>query len=272
MLWVMAAEPKESSRGRGIVIDPTVVGVGGAVALLGVVILAIFLWMVPTAAARETTSACRGIGGYEPFDRHIQADGRNEPQFHGSQILCPGGQPCRLPVVAPDFTAIDHNGKPVKLSDLRGKVVLLNFWASWCNVCAAEKPSLAGMASDLASGDFVVLTIASDRSWTDVIGAILHSLRGGGTLASGPEGQMAPTEEAKRAYNQAFPDGLPFSIWLDPPQGDANIGPITKAWGITAVPETALIDRKGNIRAYFANKRDWETPVAQTCLRSVLDE
>ena len=65
---------------------------------------------------------------------------------------------------------------------------------------------------------------------------------------------------------------MPFKVFLDPPDDDGNIGAIAKAWGIKAVPETALIDRDGNIRAYFVNKRDWSSGVAQTCLRSVLEE
>src|SRR6185295_4932767 len=82
--------------------------------------------------------------------------------------LCPGGLPCDVPVVAPDFTAVDYRGNKVKLSDYRGKVVLLNFWASWCGVCKSEKPSLAGMASDMQGKDFVVLTLASDHDFTAV--------------------------------------------------------------------------------------------------------
>jgi len=60
-------------------------------------------------------------------------------------------------------------------------------------------------------------------------------------------------------------------VLLDLPAGDENIGKITAAWGIKAVPESALIDRQGNIRAYFANKREWKSNVAQTCLRSMIE-
>ena len=81
-----------------------------------------------------------------------------------------------------------------------------------------------------------------------------------------------PLATALASYRQALPKGVPFQVFLDPPQGDDNIGQIAASWGIKAVPESALIDRKGNIRHYFVNKRDWQTPVAQTCLRSVIDE
>ncbi len=240
---------------QGIVIDPRVLLAGGLVAMIGVGLLAAFLWMVPSAAAREAVSACRGLRGFE----------RVAPE------LCPEGSTCQLPVPAPDFTAVDHQGKPVKLSDFRGKVVLLNFWASWCGVCKTEKPALAGMADDLAGRDFTVVTLASDHAWPEVLVATIQALAPSAKLPSSEGGEIA-LPAALDAYRRALPAGVPFKVYLDPPEGDGNIGKITASWGIKAVPESALIDRKGNIRAYFVNKRDWETPVAQTCLRSIIDE
>jgi len=237
---------------RGIVIDPRVMLVGGGVALVGVAMMVAFLWMVPTAAAREKRAACQGL----------QRDG----QTMLNPALCPNGGTCATPQPAPDFTAKDITGKDVKLSDLRGKVVLLNFWASWCGVCKTEKPALNAMASELASDDFVVVALASDHTWEDALTGVLESL----APTAVPEGK--PTMGGvNTAFRKALPNGTPFKVWLDPPPGDENIGKITASWGIKAVPESALIDRQGNIRAYFVNKRDWHSNVAQTCLRSVID-
>jgi thiol-disulfide isomerase/thioredoxin len=240
-----------SSSKHGVVIDPRVLLAGGAVATLGVIMLAAFLWMVPTAAERETKAACRGLRGDLPL----------------SPALC-GGAPCKLPVAAPNFTALDHQGKPVQLSDFRGKVVLLNFWASWCGVCKTEKPSIEKLANELGGDDLVVITLASDHQWSEVLLALVASLAPGTQL---PPGEVTMTS-ALDVYRRALPRGIPFKVFIDPPSDDGNIGAITKSWGIKAVPESALIDRQGNIRAYFVNKRDWSTPVAQTCLRSVLEE
>src|SRR5882724_1515719 len=123
-----------SGAGSGIVLDPRVLFVGGAVALIGVTVLGLFLWMVPTAAARELKAACGGLH---------KADDVINP------ALCAAGTSCTTPLPAPDFTAQDVTGKMVKLSDFRGKVVLLNFWASWCGVCKEEKPKLDAMASEM---------------------------------------------------------------------------------------------------------------------------
>lgn len=233
----------------GIVIDPTVMLAGGGVALIGIVMAALFLWMVPNAAAREAKAACTGLRSTGP-------------------ALC-NGEPCPLPMQAPDFTAYDNNGKPVTLKDFQGKVVLLNFWASWCGVCKTEKPQLYAMADEMASDDFVVIALASDRKWEDVLLAIVDALAPNVKL---PDEQEIPLAKALALYKEALPNGVPFKVFLDPPKGQGNIGAIAASWGITAVPESALIDRNGRIRAYFANKRDWESPVAQTCLRSVIDE
>jgi len=273
-LPVATALPKrpkgEAAEPRGVVIDPAVIGVGAGVAVLGLGVLALLLWMVPSAAAREGFSACRGLHGYDIMDRQV-VDGRVIQPDHGPMALCPNGKPCTVPLQAPDFVALDHDGKQVKLSDFRGKVVLLNFWASWCNVCKLEKPSLAGMAGDLQGDDFVVLTLASDRQWSDALVGLLHSLAEGAPPPRPDANGEVSLKSALTAYQQALPKGVPFQVFLDPPDDDGNIGAIAKSWGITAVPESALIDRKGVIRAYFVNKRDWESPVAQTCLRSVID-
>jgi thiol-disulfide isomerase/thioredoxin len=244
------AKPREVERPRGIVLDARVLAVGGGVALLGVAVLALFLWMVPTAAARELTAACRGL----------HAEDQLNP------ALCPNGQACALPSPAPDFTAKDITGKDVKLSDFRGKVVLVNFWASWCGVCMTEKAGLNQMAGELANGDFVVIALASDHAWEDALTGVLDALAPQAVPAGKPT--MA---SVSAAFRRALPNGTPFKVLLDPPPGDENIGRITAAWGIKAVPESALIDRQGNIRAYFVNKRDWQSPVAETCLRSVID-
>jgi thiol-disulfide isomerase/thioredoxin len=238
---------------RGIVVDPRTLIVGGCVAAVGVTVLVFFLWMVPHAAVREAHAACAGLGSQPPINAKV----------------CPNGGTCTYPIPTKDFTAYDNNGKPVHLTDFRGKVVLLNFWASWCGVCKTEKPHLQQMAAEMAGKDFVVIALASDRNWSDVLLALVDALAPNVKL---PSGKDIPLSDALRAYQLGLPAGTAFKVLLDPPKGDDNIGQIAASWGITAVPETALIDRQGNLRHYFVNKRDWQMPVAETCLRSVIDD
>jgi cytochrome c biogenesis protein CcmG, thiol:disulfide interchange protein DsbE len=206
-------------------VDARKLAAGGGALLVGMAVAALFVWMTPRAAARETRAACEGLRAAP-----------SNPKLGD------------IPVEAPDFTLQGHDGKPVSLSDFKGKVVVLNFWASWCNVCKAEKPSLSEMTEEMAQDDFVVVTLASDHNWEDV--------------------------------QKVLPNGAPFQVLLDPPTDigrpgpldDDNLGAIAQAWGIKAVPETFIIDKKGNVRMYMINKRDWDSSVAETCLQALIDE
>jgi len=175
-----------------------------------------YLFALPAAQKREVKAACGGM----------------RPSATNKALGA-------LPTRAPDFTAQDHTGKMVKLSDYRGKVVLVRFWASWCETCKAEQPSLEALAGGVDTDDMVVLSIASDKEWEKV--------------------------------RKKLPSGSNAQVLLDPPEEEGGIGPIGKAYGVEKVPESFLIDRDGLIHHYIVNKRDWRNVAVRTCLRSVLD-
>ena len=187
--------------------------VASALAVCGVA--AYFFVLLGSAQAREVDAACRGL---RPT--------ATSPTFNQE-----------FPAPAKDFTAQNWDGQMVKLSDYRGKVVLVNFWASWCKTCAAEKPSLNELQRELAGDDVVVLALASDKDWTDV--------------------------------KKKLAGGSPLTVLLDPPQGEDTFGPIAKAYGIKAVPETFVIDKEGRVHYYIVNKRDWTSGIAQTCVEAL---
>ncbi|EQD25347.1 MAG: hypothetical protein D084_Lepto4C00174G0002 [Leptospirillum sp. Group IV 'UBA BS'] len=64
---------------------------------------------------------------------------------------------------APEIKAPDLSGRTLHLSDYRGKVVLLNFWATWCDPCKKEIPSLIALQKKLSGRSFVVVSVAMDR-------------------------------------------------------------------------------------------------------------
>ena len=187
---------------------------GGVSLLLG----AQYLRLLEPAAAREVRAACQGL-----------RPSPTNPTFG------------ELPARAADFTAqtqTQNGTEQVSLSDYRGQVVLVNFWASWCDVCASEKPSLEALKREFGD-DLKVVTLASDSNWEDI--------------------------------RKALPDGAPYQVLLDPPTSDGdNLGRIASSYGISAVPESFLIDRDGIIRHYFINKRNWSSSVAQTCVGSLV--
>lgn len=204
-----------------------------ALVLLGAaasLVVGLFPWMVGPAAAREVQAACTGM----------------RPTWTNPKLK-------RLPSAAPDFQVQDKDGRSLRLSELRGRVVLVNFWASWCDVCKAEKKSLAALHRELSGEDFTIVSLASDDDWELVDRSLRIAL---GTKA-GPS-------------DQPF-GGSPFPTYLDPPTS-ATLGGVATSWGLEKVPESFLIDRAGNIRMYLVNKRDWTADVVKTCVRSLIDE
>lgn len=115
--------------------------------------------------------------------------------------------------MAPDFTLNDLSGVPVKLSDFRGKVVLLNFWATWCAPCKAEVPAFVSFERAYGNHDFTVLGISLD------------------------EGGSSAVKQFVEAEHVNYPVLI----------GDNRIA--DAFGGLTAVPTTLIIDQRGRIAA-----------------------
>jgi thiol-disulfide isomerase/thioredoxin len=248
-----AKQPGPAARPNAYMVDVRTLAALGVAAGAAALLIGFYLWMVRPAAAREIEAACEQLKPAE-----------TNPRLGA------------FPTPAPDFEVVTHDGKKVKLSDFRGRVVLLNFWASWCDVCKAEKPSYAEMARDMAGDDYVTLTLASNTEWASVLLALSLSHNPGAVPLKWHAKPTPPItmEEAMPIYQRALPSGTPYKVVLDPPDApdESNIGAIATAWGIKAVPESFLIDRLGRIRFYFVNKRNWDSAIAKTCVQSVIDE
>jgi thiol-disulfide isomerase/thioredoxin len=86
-------------------------------------------------------------------------------QKEAQNFLAPGK-------MAPGFTQNDVNGKPVSLSDLKGKVVLIDFWASWCGPCRKENPNVVKLYEKYKDAGFTVLSVSLDDNKTNWLAAI----------------------------------------------------------------------------------------------------
>lgn len=139
---------------------------------------------------------------------------------------------------APDFELPDLRGNKVKLSDFRGKTVVLNFWTKTCKPCLEEMPSLAELAR-MAEGrkDVVVLTVSTDE---------------------GPEA----VRDTLRAILRT--DKTPFPVLFDP---EARV--VSDTYGTKLFPETWIIDKKGTIRARFDGARDWSSALVLSLIDSL---
>ena len=135
---------------------------------------------------------------------------------------------------SPAFQLIDLKGEPIALSDYKGKVILLNFWATWCGPCRVEMPAIETLYKDLQNEGLEVLAISID-----------------------PQG-----EEVTQPFQEAM--GLTFPILHDPKY---QVG---AAYGARTLPMTYLIDRNGVIRQRIFGARDWSGTDARELIRTLL--
>jgi peroxiredoxin len=134
---------------------------------------------------------------------------------------------------APDFTLKDADGAPVKLSDYKGKVVLLNFWATWCHGCKLEIPWFMEFEKKYKGSGLEVIGVAmDDDGWKSV---------------------KPYAEEKKMNYTVVI--------------GDEDLG---KLYGLASMPMTVLIDREGGIAATYNGMVDREK--CESEIRMLLQE
>lgn len=127
-----------------------------------------------------------------------------------------GGRPLQGEL-APDFTLTLLDGAQMSLSDLRGQVVVLNFWSSWCAPCREEAPDLQAIWETYQDKEVVFLGV----SYKDA-------------------------EDVSRAFVQEL--GLTYLNGADPR------GRISRAYGVTAVPETFVIDAEGKVAWFYVGQ------------------
>lgn len=139
-------------------------------------------------------------------------------------------------MTAPNFTLTDLNGKTVTLSSLRGKVVFLNLWATWCPPCRSEMPSIESLYSKFRqTPDFVTLAVSED---TDV---------------------KAPAQYVKK-------NNFNFPVLLDPRN---TVG---DAYNVSGLPESFVIGRDGRIVAHHVGPYDWANPDIRSALEDLLKQ
>lgn len=127
--------------------------------------------------------------------------------------------------IAPDFTLNDINGKEVKLSDYKGKIVILNFWTVWCKYCKLEMPDFNELNKELEKdNEAVIITINVQES---------------------PE----------TVKNYLSSNNINLKVLLD------QDGSVAQAYGITGFPNTFIINKDGSLYTYIRQMTDKETLV-----------
>ena len=136
----------------------------------------------------------------------------------------------------PEVYFATSNGDQKHLSDFRGKIVLLNFWATWCAPCRVEMPMLSELQTDLGGDDFEVLTLATGRN---APGAL------------------------KRFFDKAGIDNLPRHRDIKQQ--------LARKMGILGLPITVILNREGEEIARLRGDADWSSNSAKAIITALIE-
>jgi peroxiredoxin len=140
----------------------------------------------------------------------------------------------RRPTAAPDVTLRTLTGPAIAMKDLRGKVVLVNFWATWCTPCQWEMPLMESLYQAYKARGFVILAISIDQGNADGVRAFVRDKK------------------------------LTYPVALDPRHEAAQ------QFGITGLPATLLVGPDGYIRGVTYGPKQWDGKEARAVIESLL--
>jgi cytochrome c biogenesis protein CcmG, thiol:disulfide interchange protein DsbE len=143
--------------------------------------------------------------------------------------------PVEVGSTAPAFTAADlQSGHQMTLADFKGQVVLLNVWATWCEPCKVEMPSMEQLEKDLGPAGLKIVAVSVDQGGPEVVRQFARDL------------------------------GLTFRILHDPS------GDIQRIYQTTGIPESFVINRAGKIEKKVIGAADWTATVNEDLVRRLL--
>jgi peroxiredoxin len=148
----------------------------------------------------------------------------------------PSGDTVAAGKMAADFKLPSLTGQTIALSSLRGKVVFLNVWATWCPPCREEMPSIEALYEKFKDDkNFVVLAVSQDSDGRAPVASYVES------------------------------HGLKFDVLLDP---DNLVG---EAYDVSGIPETFIIDQRGRIVAHHVGPYDWSNSEIHDALQELIE-
>lgn len=134
---------------------------------------------------------------------------------------------------APELMLVRSDGSSLRLSDFRGRTVMVHFWATWCPMCRGELPTLLELSQELRrESGFELVAVSVDEGWAAV-----------------------------RDY---FQGSVPPEVMLDPTRRGY------RHYGVTTLPDSFLVGPDGRVIARIAGARDWSAPAVRAWLRNEL--
>jgi cytochrome c biogenesis protein CcmG, thiol:disulfide interchange protein DsbE len=140
----------------------------------------------------------------------------------------------KRPTAATDFTVPQLNSQQLRLSDFKGRVVFLNFWATWCVPCREEMPSMERLYRRYGDRGLTILAVSVDMGGPATVAAFVKMLR------------------------------LTYTIGLDPRME------VAEQYRVRALPSSFLVDRQGNVAGIAVGPRDWDSPAARAVVETLL--
>ncbi len=147
------------------------------------------------------------------------------------------GTPSRqvLPRPAPDFLLPDLDGRAVRFTQLRGKVVFLNIWTTWCPPCRKEMPTLEALNRKFRDEDFIMLAASQDVDGANTVAPYLRQ------------------------------GGFTMPVLID------TGGEVGNRYGVTGYPESFIIDRQGQVVFHHIGYRDWSRADVEKAVRRLIE-
>jgi peroxiredoxin len=136
---------------------------------------------------------------------------------------------------APEFRLPEQDGRIVSLSDFKGKVVMVHFWATWCPPCVAEIPTLDRLSREIGGKDFVLLAVSVNEGGIEEVAPFMRK------------------------------HGLSLPVLFD---SDRKVSAL---YGTFKFPETYIVGRRGIVRYKAIGPRDWTDPRNVKIIRDIME-
>jgi thiol-disulfide isomerase/thioredoxin len=229
----------------------------GRPAVLAAVVFAVVL----AAAAWKAWDATHQVEELTRAASPLVAAPAPPPAAPRPPAVPPPGEPVQLgrllrhrsPPVAPPLSLPTIDGGRIDLARLRGQVVFVNFWATWCPPCAKEMPSMVRLGQELAArhpGKFKMVAVSVDES-VDLVKQFFRSPAQGGRLPAGVTVALDP--EARQTVRPWYCTGRGACAADD-----------------VKFPESYIVDKSGRIWAYVVGDMDWSEPAARELLERLI--